>query len=115
MSSPFIVNDLPDGCWSVTWTDLGSINTFSMKNKVLDVVFGELNFVEVGFGIAMKHEETYIMWLDCIVWAQDVDHHNAEYFHDMYDLRGLVFRKEQEALKMLDWLEKKYVWSILCD
>ena len=86
-----------------------------MKIKAVEVVFNELRFDEVGFGIAFAHEDTDIMWISRHTWLQEVNQNYEDYFHDMYDLMGFVFKSEPEALTMIDWLEKKYVWSILSD
>ena len=53
------------------------------------------------------------MWLNYSVWAQDNNHAYGEYLMDMYEIRGVVFRKEEEAIKFQDILEKKYIWKIL--
>jgi hypothetical protein len=31
----------------------------------------------------------------------------------MYDIKGVAFNREDEAIKFQDYLEKKYIWKTL--
>jgi hypothetical protein len=113
MNNPFPLNDLPNGTWSVTWPEFTSIKETGLKERVMKTVFGELDYDEVGFGIALVNDETDILWMNSDVWYSAMGDSYAIYLEDMYELRGLVFRTMDEAKKMQDWLEKKYMWEVL--
>jgi hypothetical protein len=53
------------------------------------------------------------MWITLNTWAQDVNGDYARYLEDMYEIRGVAFNNEDEALKFQDYLEKKYIWKTL--
>lgn len=113
MKNPFPLNDLPSGDWAVSWPDFDSIRDTGLKERVMKVVFNDLDYDEVGFGIAHRDHETDIMWMNSDVWYSALGDSYAIYLEDMYELRGLVFHTREEAEKMQDWLEKKYMWQVL--
>jgi hypothetical protein len=53
------------------------------------------------------------MWITWYAWAQDVNGDYATYLEDMYEIKGVAFNSENEALKLQDYLEKKYIWKTL--
>ena len=88
-------------------------NKLSYSLKLLDILFGEIKCFEVGLGLLLHGGDMDTLWLSYSVWAQDNNHAYGEYLMDMYEIRGVVFRKEEEAIKFQDILEKKYIWKIL--
>jgi hypothetical protein len=53
------------------------------------------------------------MWITWQTWAQDVNGDYATYLEDMYEIKGVAFNSEIEALKLQEYLEKKYIWKTL--
>ena len=97
----------------VSWPKWGNIKTFDIKKKLLDVLFEDIGSDEVGISISIVKYELDIMWITLNTWAQDVNGEYARYLEDMYEIKGVAFNSENEALKLQDYLEKKYIWKTL--
>ena len=67
----------------------------------------------MGLQLLLHGGEHDTMWIGYSTWASDVDNHFSEYLQDMYEIRGVVFYKEAEAIQLQDILEKKYIWKVL--
>jgi hypothetical protein len=112
-NSPFELYATVHGNHVVHWPTFKNIKDAGTRVKLLDIVFGEVKCFEVGLGILLQGGDCDTLWLDFIVWAQDDRHKYAEYLEDMYEIRSVVFRNEDEAIKFQGILEKKYIWKIL--
>ncbi len=113
MSKLFPLTDLPSGDWAVSWPDFNNIKKIDSKLKLLDIVFKEIKCMETGVGVKLNNEETEVLWIDLNTWAQDRSGLYSEYLQDMYIICGMVFRKQDDAIKFQEWLEKKYIWKVL--
>ena len=112
-NTPFPITSLQKGKFLVSWPKWGNIKTFDIKKKLLDVLFEDIGSDEVGISISIVKYELDIMWITLNTWAQDVNGDYARYLEDMYEIRGVAFNNEDEALKFQDYLEKKYIWKTL--
>ena len=111
--SPFILYATEKNNHVVHWPSFTNIKDADDSLKLLDVLFGEVKCFEVGLGLLLRGGDMDTLWLNYSVWAQDNKHEYGEYLMDMYEIRAVVFRKEDEAIKFQDILEKKYIWKIL--
>jgi hypothetical protein len=109
----FPITSLQKGKFLVSWPKWGNIKTFDIKKKLLDVLFEDIGSDEVGISISIVKYELDIMWITLNTWAQDVNGEYARYLEDMYEIKGVAFNSENEALKLQDYLEKKYIWKTL--
>ena len=112
-NTPFPITSLQKGKFLVSWPKWGNIKTFDIKKKLLDVLFEDIGSDEVGISISIVKYELDIMWITLNTWAQDVNGEYARYLEDMYEIKGVAFNSENEALKLQDYLEKKYIWKTL--
>ena len=112
-NTPFPITSLQKGKFLVSWPKWGNIKTFDIKKKLLDVLFEDIGSDEVGISISIVKYELDIMWITLNTWAQDVNGEYARYLEDMYDIKGVVFNSESEAIKFQDYLEKQYIWKTL--
>jgi hypothetical protein len=112
-NTPFPITSLQKGKFLVSWPKWGNIKTFDIKKKLLDVLFEDIGSDEVGISISIVKYELDIMWITLNTWAQDVNGEYASYLEDMYEIKGVAFNSENEALKLQDYLEKKYIWKTL--
>jgi hypothetical protein len=112
-TTPFPITSLQKGKFLVSWPKWGNIKTFDIKKKLLDVLFEDIGSDEVGISISIVKYELDIMWITLNTWAQDVNGEYARYLEDMYEIKGVAFNSENEALKLQDYLEKKYIWKTL--
>jgi len=112
-NSPFPITSLQKGKFLVSWPKWQNIKHFHTKKKLLDVLFDDIGSEEVGISISIVKYELDIMWITLNTWAQDVNGEYASYLEDMYEIKGVAFNSENEALKLQDYLEKKYIWKTL--
>ena len=109
----FPITSLQKGKFLVSWPKWQNIKHFHTKKKLLDVLFDDIGSEEVGISISIVKYELDIMWITLNTWAQDVNGEYASYLEDMYEIKGVAFNSESEALKLQDYLEKKYIWKTL--
>jgi len=102
-NTPFPITSLQKGKFLVSWPKWQNIKHFDTKKKLLDVLFEDIGSDEVGISISIVKYELDIMWITLNTWAQE----------DMYEIKGVAFNSESEALKLQDYLEKKYIWKTL--
>lgn len=112
-NTPFPITSLQKGKFLVSWPKWQNIKHFDTKKKLLDVLFHDIDSDEVGIGILLMNNEVDIMWIRTSTWAQDVNGDYATYLEDMYEIKGVAFNNEDEAIKFQDYLEKKYIWKTL--
>jgi hypothetical protein len=112
-NTPFPITSLQKGKFLVSWPKWQNIKHFHTKKKLLDVLFDDIGSEEVGISISIVKYEFDIMWITLNTWAQDVNGEYASYLEDMYEIKGVAFNSESEALKLQDYLEKKYIWKTL--
>jgi hypothetical protein len=112
-NTPFPITSLQKGKFIVSWPKWDNIRQFDTKKKLLDVLFEDIGSDEVGISISIVKDELDIMWITLNTWAQDVNGEYASYLEDMYEIKGVAFNNENEAIKLQDYLEKKYIWKTL--
>ena len=109
----FPITSLQKGKFLVSWPKWQSIRQFDTKKRLLAVLFADIGSEEVGISISITKDELDIMWIRSTTWALDANGEYARYLEDMYDIKGVAFNNEDEALKFQDYLEKKYIWKTL--
>ena len=113
MNQLFPITPLQDNKFMLSWPKWQNIKHFHTKKKLLDVLFDDIGSEEVGISISIVKYELDIMWITLNTWAQDVNGEYARYLEDMYEIKGVAFNSENEAIKLQDYLEKKYIWKTL--
>ena len=112
-NSPFKIYKTEKNRWVTYWPTFKNIRDADTGVKLLDILFGQIECDEVGLQLLLHGGEHDTMWIGYSTWASDVDNHFSEYLQDMYEIRGVVFYKEAEAIQLQDILEKKYIWKVL--
>ena len=113
MNQLFPITALQNNKFMLSWPKWQNIKHFHTKKKLLDVLFDDIGSEEVGISISIVKYELDIMWITLNTWAQDVNGEYASYLEDMYEIKGVAFNNEDEALRFQDYLEKKYIWKTL--
>ena len=112
----FPITSLQKGKFLVSWPKWQNIKHFDTKKRLLAVLFADIGSEEVGIAImtgVLSGGEIDVMWITMHTWAKDVNGEYARYLEDMYDIKGVVFNSEVEAIKFQDYLEKQYIWKTL--
>ena len=112
-NTPFPIKSLRKGKFLVSWPNWDDIKRFDTKKLLVELLFKDMNVKEAGFMLDTLDDEIDIMWVDEYWWMQDVNGNYARYLEDMYVIKGVAFNSENEALKLQDYLEKKYIWKTL--
>jgi hypothetical protein len=115
-NTPFPITTVQNNKFLVSWPRWQNIKHFHTKKKLLAVLFADIGSEEVGIAImagVLSGGEVDIMWITMHTWAQDVNGDYARYLEDMYDIKGVAFNNEDEAIQFQDYLEKKYIWKTL--
>ena len=113
MNQLFPITPLHNNKFMLSWPKWQNIKHFHTKKKLLDVLFDDIGSEEVGISMSIVKDEVDIMWITWYTWAQDVNGDYAAYLEDMYEIKGVAFNSEAEALKLQEYLEKKYIWKTL--
>ncbi len=114
MSNPFVLIDLPNNDWAVSWPTTDEKFTDRVRFNLLECIFKEVKCSEVGLGVAIdEREETSIMWIKDHVWCSQLTEEYSQYLYRNYNIRGTVFHSESEAKQFKDILEKRYAWQLL--
>lgn len=110
-NSPFLISDLVYKKYTVSWPTFRDIRELEVKIKLLDLLFNELKLYDVGLAIKFNQDDLDVMWINQFAYLghPEID----QYMQDHYDIVGVVFEKKEDAVKLQDWLEKKYVWKVL--
>ena len=112
-NTPFEIYETENNRWATHWPTFKNIKDTETGIKLLDILFGQIKCEEVGLQILLHGGEHDTMWIGYSAWARDVNDLHSEYIMDMYEIRGVVFHKESEAVQLQDILEKKYIWKVL--
>ena len=116
MNNLFPITSVQNNKFLVSWPKWENIRQFDTKKRLLAVLFADIGSDEVGIAImagVLSGGEVDIMWIRSTTWALGSSGEYARYLEDMYDIKGVAFNNEDEAIKFQDYLEKKYIWKTL--
>jgi hypothetical protein len=112
-NTPFPITSLQKGKFIVSWPSWDNIRRFETKKLLVDLLFKDMKVKEAGFVLDISDGEIDIMWVDEYWWMRDSNGEYARYLEDMYTVKGVAFNNKDEAIKLQDYLEKKYIWKTL--
>jgi hypothetical protein len=112
-NTPFPITSLQKGKFIVSWPSWDNIRRFETKKLLVDLLFKDMKVKEAGFVLDISDGEIDIMWVDEYWWMRDSTGEYARYLEDMYTIKGVAFNNKDEAIKLQDYLEKKYIWKTL--
>ena len=112
-NTPFPITTLQNNKFVLSWPNWDNIKHFDTKKLLIDLLFKDMKVKEAGFALDTYDGEVDIMWIDYKFWTKDVNGEYATYLEDMYTIKGVAFNNRDEAIKLQDYLEKKYIWKTL--
>lgn len=116
MTERFVLKELPDYCWSVSWPgyEYVVVNNPAKASNLLKILFEEVQVQEVMLGVHEynKPDKFEIMHLDWIGWQQNPDA-AARYVVDHHIVTGCKFVHEDEARKFKLIMEQRLAWKRL--
>jgi hypothetical protein len=113
MNQLFPITSIQNNKFMLSWPNWDNIKQFDTKKLLIELLFKDMKVKEAGVALDMYDGEIDIMWIDHQWWMKDINGEYAKYLEDMYTIKGVAFNSEIEALKLRDYLEKKYIWKTL--
>ncbi len=117
MKSYFVLNDLPNNTWSVTWPgyEYNVVNNPDKANKLLDILFNEVEVDYAMIGVLKEgksnFDECETMHINWIAWhsqPESTARHLAR-----FTIPGVRFSTLAHAEKFKDIMEKRLAWRRL--
>lgn len=112
----FVLNDLPDNCWSVTWPgyEYEVVNNPVKAANLLKILFDEVKVNEVMLGVHEynKPDRFETMHMSAAAWWSDPQG-AAKYVVDCHVVVGCKFVEEDEARQFKLIMERRLAWRRL--
>lgn len=113
----FILNDLPNGDWSVSWPGYESnvVNNPDKAMTLLEILFDHVGVETAMIGVLHPDEDKvlYTKHISCMLW---LDEHSREHCaRDLarYTIPEVRFKDRYEAEKFKLHLEQRLMWKRL--
>jgi hypothetical protein len=117
ITSYFVLNDLPNGEWSVTWPGY-EYNVVNNANKAMTLL--EIMFEHVGVETAMigvqesgRDNDWNTMHISGILWLEEHSRRHLAERLGRYTIPGVKFRDQYEAEKFKQHMEQRLAWKIM--
>jgi hypothetical protein len=117
MTDRFIINDLPNGTYSVTWPgyERNLVNDPGKVLKLLEIMFDTVGVDEAMIGIqeSGRDNDWKTMHISSFAW---LEYHSREHMAKRlaeYTIPGVRFTDIYQAEKFKDHMEKRLVWARL--
>ena len=116
--SQFILNDLPNGSWSVTWPGYESqlVNDASKVHKLLEIMFDLVGVDEAMIGVqeSGRDNDWNTMYISGMLWLEE---HSRKYIAERiakrYIVPGVRFTDQYQAEKFKLHMEQRLAWKKL--
>ena len=117
MTDRFIINDLPNGTYSVTWPgyERNVINNPSKALKLLEILFDVVGVDEAMIGVQESGRDNNwrTMHISAMLWFTAFDREHIAKQLAEYTIPGVRFTDIYQAEKFKDHMEKLLVWARL--
>jgi hypothetical protein len=112
----FVLNDLPDNTWSVSWPgyEYQVVNNPVKASNLLKILFDEVQVEEAMLGVHEynKPDKFETMHIHRHAWYQDPEG-SARYAVALHVVVGCKFVKEDQARKFKLLMEQRLAWKRL--
>jgi hypothetical protein len=113
----FVLNDLPNGEWSVTWPgyEYNVVNNPAKVLTLLEIMFDYVGVDEAMIGVqeSGRDNDWRTMHISVILWLEE---HSRKYMASRlagYTIPGVKFRDQYEAEKFKTHMEQRLAWKRL--
>jgi hypothetical protein len=116
-NSPYVINDLPNGTYSVTWHghEFVLVNNPGKALMLLEILFDVVGVDEAMIGVqeSGRDNDWQTMHISNMLWLEDrTREHMAKRLAE-YTIPGVRFTDIYQAEKFKDHLEKRLAWKRL--
>jgi len=118
VKSYFVLNDLPDGSWSVCWPGYEEyvVNDSSKALKLLEIMFEHVGVEEAMIGVQQPGRDDNkfdTMYISGILWLEENSRKRMAEEIARYTIPGVKFRDQYEAEKFKTHMEQRLAWKRL--
>lgn len=117
MTSPFVMNDLPDGTWSVTWPgyEYQVVDNPGKALALLEILFEVVGVDEAMIGLYERgRDNDWRTWhISNMLWLEDQGRKLMASRISDYVVPGVKFTDIYQAEKFKDHMEKRLAWKRL--
>lgn len=116
MSTPYVINDLPNGTYSVTWPgyEYVLVNNPGKALRLLEILFEVVGVDEAIIGVQEQGRDvTSYMYISNILWLEDRGRELMAKRLSNYVVPGVRFTDIYQAEKFKDHMEQRLIWRQL--
>lgn len=117
MKSYFVLNDLPNGEWSVSWPgyEYNVVNNPGKAMKLLEILFEHVGVDEAMVGVQHRsgHGDFETMHISNILWLEENSREHMARRLAEYTIPAVKFRDRYEAEKFKTHMEQRLAWKRL--
>jgi hypothetical protein len=116
MSSPFVLNDLPDNTWSVCWPGYEHhlVNNPVKSEHLLEILFNTIKVFEARLAVLQEtwsEDRSEILYISSSAWWQD--HRGLSRFVGDFIVKGVQFETLEQAEHFKTHMEQRLAWKRL--
>lgn len=117
MTDIFVINDLPDGTYSVAWPGYEHkiVNNPGKVLTLLEIMFDVVGVDEAMIGVqeSGRDNDWRTMYISGMLWFEDCGREHIAKRLAAYTIPGVRFTDIYQAEKFKDHLEKRLAWRRL--
>ena len=116
VNSPYVINDLPNGNYSVTWPghEVVLVNNPGKALRLLEIMFEVVGVDEAIIGVQESGRDvTSHMYISNMLWLEDRGRELMAKRLSNYVVPGVRFTDIYQAEKFKDHMEKRLAWKRL--
>lgn len=115
ISNAFELTKHTDGWWAVMWPEDRWRGIYDQKTKIklAEILFGDIGCNQVAFAVKTEGGSYSTLWVDSYVFMMKDGAESIASLMSQYVVGGVKFPQQDQAEKLLKYLEKQYIWSIL--
>ena len=115
MKNYFVLNDLPDGSWSVCWPGYDVANNPTKIMTLLGIMFDHVGVEEAMIGVqeSGRDNDWNTMHISQVLWLEEKSRRYLSEKLARYTVPGVRFRDQYEAEKFKTHMEQRLAWKRL--
>lgn len=111
MSSPFKIEKTIKG-YAVSWPTFHDIQGNNACFNFLQILFVDMKLDQASV-LLSGNGEGNIMHISAELWYSDHAKQYSEWLMSQYNIKGAMFNEQNQAEKLQEILEKRYMWKLL--
>lgn len=109
MNSPFVIEKVRNE-YKLTWPSFHDIHGNPACYNLLKILFDD---IKVNYAKVFLTSMDNLMTISADIWYSKSAHQYSEWLMSQYSIIGVLFDDENQAQKLQEILEKRYMWKVL--